>query len=137
MFIAILNLAVARVTPEFQLNPMFWFRRCHLKIIKMAAMVALKIRARSPKPDQVFPMLQCYIHTNLVPICSLVNVISCTQESVHHTPTPMGSAPKTINPIPLKQGDNWQVPAFGKLNLLSKENSSEYSLIKSHYSRKL
>ena len=37
-----------------------------------------------------------YRHSNLVPIRSQAQEISCTQERVTPTPTPMGSAPKTI-----------------------------------------
>ena len=35
--------------------------------------VTLEIRARSPKPNQVFIMPQYYIHANLFPICQLVH----------------------------------------------------------------
>ena len=43
---------------------------------------------------QVFSIPLHYRHSNLVPIHSQAQEISCSQESV--TPTPMGSAPKTI-----------------------------------------
>ena len=53
-----------------------------LKFTLFSSAVTLEIRARSPKSNQVFIMSQCYIHTNLVPICPPVHEISCTQESV-------------------------------------------------------
>ena len=59
--------------------------------------VALKIRSRSPKPNQLFIMSQCYIHANLVKIRQPVHEISCEQESV--TPTL-----KPICPPPLQWG---------------------------------
>ena len=62
--------------------------------------VTLKIRSRSPKPNQLFIMSQCYIHANLVKIHPLVHEISCIQESVTPTPTPTGSLPKTMSPCP-------------------------------------
>ena len=71
--------------------------------------VTLKIRSRSPKPYQLFVMSQCYIHANLVKIHPLVHDISCKQESATLTPTltptPTGSAPKTICPPPLRWGE--------------------------------
>ena len=60
--------------------------------------VTLKIRSRSPKPNQLFIMSQCYSHANLVKIHPPVHDISCKQESV--TPTPTRSAPKTMSPSP-------------------------------------
>ena len=66
--------------------------------------VTLKIRSRSPKPNQLIIMSQCYIHANLVKIHPPVHEISCKQESVTLTPTPTGSAPKTICPPPLWWG---------------------------------
>ena len=60
--------------------------------------VTLKIRSRSPKPNQLIIMSQCYIHANLVKIYPPVHEISCKQESV--TPTPTGSAPKTMSLSP-------------------------------------
>ena len=67
--------------------------------------MTLKIRSRSPKPNPLFItcLSQCYIHANLAKIHPLVHEISCKQESV--TPTPTGSAPKTICPPPLRWGD--------------------------------
>ena len=75
----------------------FW-----LKFGSLCPAVILKIRSRSPKPNQLFIMSQCYILANLVTIHLLVHEISCIQESVTLTPT--GSAPKTICPIPLRWG---------------------------------
>ena len=63
--------------------------------------VMLKIRSRSPKPNQLI-MSQCYSHANLVKIHPPVHEILCKQESI--TPTPMGSASKTICPPPLRWG---------------------------------
>ena len=61
--------------------------------------VTLKIRSRSPKPNQLFIMSQCYIHANLVKIHQPVHETLCKQESVTPTltPTPTGSAPKTYD----------------------------------------
>ena len=65
--------------------------------------LTLKIRSRSPKPNQLVIMSQCYINANLVKIHPPVHAISCKQESVMPTPTltptPTGSAPKTICPL--------------------------------------
>ena len=73
-----------------------------LKCGSLSPTVTLKIRSRSPKSNQLFIMSQCYIHANLVKIHSPVHEISCKQESVTSTPTltptPTGSAPKTICP---------------------------------------
>ena len=80
--------------------------------------VTLKIRSRSPKPNQLFIMSQCYIHKNLVKIRPPVHEISWKQESVTltltptPTPTPTltltlsqtGSALKTICLLPLRRG---------------------------------
>ena len=60
-----------------------------LKFDPFSSNVTLKIRARSAN-QIIIP--QCFINANLIPICSLVYEISCTQESI--TPTPMISAPK-------------------------------------------
>ena len=70
--------------------------------------LTLKIRSRSPKPNQLFKMSQCYIHANLVKIHPSVHEISCKQENVKLTPTltPTGSAPKTICPLPFGGGIN-------------------------------
>ena len=79
----------------------FW-----LKFGNLSPAVTLKNRSRSPKPNQLFIMSQCYIHANLVIIQPLIHEISCKEESVALmptlTPTPMGSAPKTICPPPLQ-----------------------------------
>ena len=73
-----------------------------LKFGSLNPAVTLKIRSRSPKPNQLFIMSQCYIHANLVKVHPPVHEISCKQESVTLmpmlTPTPTGSAPKTICP---------------------------------------
>ena len=52
----------------------FW-----LKFGSLSPTVTLKNRSRSPKPNQLFIMSQCYIHANLVEICQLVHDIRCTQ----------------------------------------------------------
>ena len=61
----------------------FW-----LNFGSLSPAVTLKIRSRSPKPNQLFIMSQCYIHANLVKIHPPVHEISCKQESLTLTPTP-------------------------------------------------
>ena len=39
----------------------------------------LKNSSRSPKPNLLFIMSQCYIHANLIEICQPVHEIWCTQ----------------------------------------------------------
>ena len=46
-----------------------------LKFGSLSPAVTLKIRLRSPKPNQLFILSQCYIHTNLVKIHPLVHEI--------------------------------------------------------------
>ena len=81
-----------------------------LKFGSLSPAVTLKIKSRSPKPNQLIIMFQCYIHANLVKIHQSVYEISCKQESVTPTltptltPTPTGSVPKTICPPPLQWG---------------------------------
>ena len=75
----------------------FW-----LKFGSLSPAVTLKIRSKSPKPNQLFIISQCYIHANLVKIHPPVHEISRIQESVMLTPT--GSATKTICPPPLWWG---------------------------------
>ena len=83
-----------------------------LKFGSLSPAVTLKIRSRSPKPNQLFIMSQCYIHANLVKIHQLVHEISCKQDSVTPmlmltptlTLTPTGSTPKTVCPPPLRWG---------------------------------
>ena len=81
-----------------------------LTFASLSPAVTLKIRSRSPKPNRLIIMSQCYIHANLVKIHLPVHEISCKQESVTLTPTltltptPTGSAPKTICPLPLRWG---------------------------------
>ena len=43
----------------------------------------LKIRSRSPKPNQLPIVVQFYIHANLVNIRLLVHVISCSKGKCH------------------------------------------------------
>ena len=75
----------------------FW-----LKFGSLSSTVTLK--SRSPKPNQLFIMSQCYIHVNLVKIHPPAQEILCKQEHVMLTltlmPMPTGSAPKTICPHP-------------------------------------
>ena len=52
----------------------FW-----LKFVSLSPAVTLKNRSRSPKPNQLFIMSQCYIKANLVEICQPVHEIYCTQ----------------------------------------------------------
>ena len=71
-------------------------KQCWLKYGSLSPAVTLNIRSRSPKPNQLFIVSQCYIHANLVKIRQQVHKISCRQETVRLTPTSMsrGSAPK-------------------------------------------
>ena len=78
-----------------------------LKFGSLSPAVTLKTRSRSPKPNQLIIMSQCYIHANSVKIHLPVHEISCKQGSVTLTLTltpPTGSAPKTICPPPLPFG---------------------------------
>ena len=75
-----------------------------LKFGSLSPAVTLKIMSRSPKPNQLFIMSQCYIHANLVKIHPPVHEISCKQGRVTPTLTPTRSAPKTIFPPPLRWG---------------------------------
>ena len=81
-----------------------------LKFGSLSPAVTLKIRSRSPKPNQLIIMSQCYIHANLVKIHPPVHKISCKQESVTLMPTltlmptPTGFTPKTICSTPLWWG---------------------------------
>ena len=52
-----------------------------LKFGSLSPAMTLKIRSRSPKPNQLFIMSQCYSHANLVKIHPPVHEISCKQES--------------------------------------------------------
>ena len=84
-----------------------------LKFGSLSPAVTLKIRARSPKPNQLFIMSHRYIQANLVKIRQPVHEISCKQETVTPwptlvptlTPMPTGSALKTICPPPSSVGD--------------------------------
>ena len=55
----------------------FW-----LKFGSLSPAVTLKIRSRSPKPNQLFIISQCYIYANLVKIHPPVHQISCIKGSV-------------------------------------------------------
>ena len=89
----------------------FW-----LKFGSLSPAVTLKIRSRSPKPNQLFTMSQCNIHANLVKIHPLVHEILCKQKSVTLMPTPTltltptpGSAPKTVcPPLPFGGGHKYR-----------------------------
>ena len=76
-----------------------------LKFGSLSPAMTLKIRSRWPKANQLFIMSQCYIHANLLKFHPLVHEISCKPESVMPTltPTPTGSAPRTICPPPLRE----------------------------------
>ena len=58
------------------------------------SIVTMKIMARSPKPQHIFIMAQCYIHASLVPIHPVVQEIFCTQRSTMLPPTLMGPNPE-------------------------------------------
>ena len=83
-----------------------------LNLAVLSPAVTLKIRSRSPKPNQLFIMSQCYIHANLVKIHPPVHEILCKQESVTSrltltlTPMSTGSAPKQYVPLPFGGGHN-------------------------------
>ena len=53
-----------------------------LKFGSLSPAVTLKIRSKSPKPNELFCISQCYIHANLVKIHPQVHEILCIQESV-------------------------------------------------------
>ena len=76
----------------------FW-----IKFGSLSPATTLKIMSRSPKPNQLFSVSQCYIYANLVKICQLVHEISCRQETILLmpvlTPTSIGSTPKTTCPV--------------------------------------
>ena len=59
-----------------------------LKFGSLSPAVTLEIMSRSPKPNQLFTMSQCYIHANLVKIHPPVHEILCKQESVTTMLTP-------------------------------------------------
>ena len=79
-----------------------------LNLGSLSPAMTLKIRSRSPKPNQLCIMSQCYIQSNSVKIHPPAHEISCKQESLMPTltltPTPTGSAPKTICSPPLRWG---------------------------------
>ena len=73
-----------------------------LNLVVLSPTVTLKIRSRSPKPNQLFIMFQCYIHANLVKIWQPVHEILCKQERV--MPMLTWFAPKIVCPKPLSVG---------------------------------
>ena len=77
-----------------------------LKFGSLSPAVTLKIMSRSPKPNQLIIIYQCYIHANLLKIHPPVHEISCKQESVTLTlmPTPTRSTPKQYVPLPFSGG---------------------------------
>ena len=54
-----------------------------LKFGSLCPAVTLKISLRSPKPNQLFIMPQCYIHANLVKIRQPVHEISWETRKCH------------------------------------------------------
>ena len=50
-----------------------------LKFGRLSPAKPLRNRSRSPKPNLLFIMSQCYSHANLVEICQPVHEIWCTQ----------------------------------------------------------
>ena len=46
-----------------------------LKFGSLSPAVTLKIKSRSPKPNQLFIVSQCYIHANLVKIHQPVHIV--------------------------------------------------------------
>ena len=47
--------------------------------LEVCPSVTLQNRSRSPKPNQLSIMSQCYIHANLVEICRPLHELRCTQ----------------------------------------------------------
>ena len=98
-----------------------------LKFGSLSPAVTLKIRSRSPKPNQLFIISQCYIHANLVKIHPLIHEISCKQESVTPMRTlmptltlmPTGSAPKQYVPLPFGGGHKKTKSSRGNLRFFS------------------
>ena len=79
----------------------FW-----LKFGSLSPAVTLKIKSRSPKPNQLFIMSQCYTHANFVKIHPQAHKISCKQESVTlmQTPTCSGVPTFTICMVSVRKG---------------------------------
>ena len=98
----------------------FW-----LKFGSLSPAVTLQIRSRSPKPNQLFVMSQCYINADSIKIHPLVHEIWCKQESVTLTPmpTPTPTPTPTLTPtpqyvpLPFDGGHNNTI-GFNKLKLL-------------------
>ena len=92
---------VKQLNRAHEISGLIWFKRenvvssCLVQILSGAFWVITCYLTMSPKSNQVFIMLQCYIHSNLVPICP----ISCTQESV--TLSQQDSHEKQTNNMPL------------------------------------
>ena len=81
-----------------------------LKFDLSISVVTLKVKARSPKPNQAFIMPLSYIHVNLVPTCSLANEISIKS----HTDDEGNSHAKknTIRAPPLQWGVHYNFFKF-------------------------
>ena len=73
-----------------------------LKFGSLSTAVTLKIRSRSPKPNQLFIMSQCYIHANLVKIHQLVanKKVSCRRRRQQDP------YQKQYVPLPFSRGHN-------------------------------
>ena len=56
-----------------------WNKYVWTKFGSLSPAVTLKNRSRSPKPNQLFIMSQCYIQANLVEICQSIHEIWCIQ----------------------------------------------------------
>ena len=106
---------------------LFWF-----KFLSSSPAVTLKIRSRSPKPNQLFNMSQCYIFAKLVKIWQSVHEISCKQESIT-APTPTGSTPKTICPPPLSVGGHNNKHQLPQATLLVGEKIMGFQDYFSHF----
>ena len=102
----------------------FW-----LKFGTLSPAVTLKIRSKSPKPNQLFIMSQCYIHANLVKIQPPVHEISWKQESVTPTLTqmPKGSAPKNNMSPPTSVGDITRQMTLTIMQLTFSYNSLQHT----------
>ena len=95
-----------------------------LKFGSLNPAVTLKIRSRSPKPNQLFIMSQCYIHANLVKIHPPVHEISCKQESVTLTLTPTPTLNADANRIRTKNNMS-PSPSVGDIIITHLDPSKE------------
>ena len=97
-----------------------------LKFGSLSPAVTLKIRSRSPKPNQLFIMSKCYIHANLVTIHPPVHAISCKRQQEPHQ--------KQYVPLPFIGGHNHEKIYVCYLDLkVSEEVGMEQHKISDQY----